>query len=695
MTTYDILERLDNVKQKNESQWVANCPACNDTNQHLYIKKAEGKTLLYCFHGCAFEEIIEAIGVESRDMYVESVNQQNKPEKTDNTPLLFLRKHIYHDINGNVIAEKLVYRKSDGGKTATWQRYENGRFIKGLKDIKMPLYHLTSLTSADTVFIVEGEKDVETMEAMGYTATSAPNGAGNNKWKKEYNEYLKGKTCIIIADNDKPGKELGVQTAESLAGSGIAVKLLNATDIYKEVQEKGDISDIVAIVGFETAKELLKQVIEKIPDYVPEFGSWFENLKRDYKGKVKNTLENIYTILCNDSKYKSRIKYNELTQMRIYDGINWTDVVESRLKLYLEKKYGIVSSLENINHACSVIADDHSFHPIRDYLDAVEWDGVPRIKSVFSDFFGADDNIYTQSVAIVSFVGAVARTFSPGIKFDTCTVLVGKQGVGKSKFIGKIAVKPEWFTDGVVSFDGKDFYESIQGKWIVELGEGTAFQKSIKERSKQAITSQCDFYRRPYGRNPEERPRQCVFWGTTNSYDFLKDETGDRRYYPIDIDMLKATKSIDNDLTDEYIEQLWAEAVQLYRNGQSIYIQDRNIIAMAEQEQKKHLDENPLQSDIYNFLEIPITSEWNNISLNARREYIKAYQRGQDCIGTHRRDRISVKEIACELFGYELNQPIDRRFSLDVVRTLTALGWNKSGKAERVNPYGVIKVFYK
>ena len=243
-------------------------------------------------------------------------------------------------------------------------------------------------------------------------------------------------------------------------------------------------------------------------------------------------------------------------------------------------------------------------------------------------------------------------------------------------------------------FYGKDFYESIQDKWIIELGEGTAFQKSIKERSKQAIASQHDFYRRPYGRNPEQRPRQCVFFGTTNNYDFLKDETGDRRYYPIDVNIPQATKNIDKDLIPEYISQLWAEAVYLYRNGQDIYIQDSQVLALAEQEQRKHFDESPLQSDIFNFLEIPITKNWYSESLETRRNYIIDYQNGNTSAGAYRRDRVSVKEIACELFAYELNQPIDRKFSLDIARTLTALGWNKTGKVERLNIYGLQRMFY-
>ncbi|MDE5621137.1 MAG: virulence-associated E family protein [Ruminococcus sp.] len=434
---------------------------------------------------------------------------------------------------------------------------------------------------------------------------------------------------------------------------------------------------------------------DELQERQKENSDWRADLKRSLTDNaVKNTMQNLELIFRNDPDYSGKIEFNEFTQMRTLDRQDWRDVTENRIKLYLEKEYSLATSIDGINQVCSIIADDHSYHPIKEYLESVQWDGKTRLKSVFTDFLGAGDNIYTRSVAVIMFVGTVTRVFEPGVKLDTCTVLVGKQGTGKSKFIGKIAVNPEWFTDGVTTFDGKDFYESIQGKWIIELGEGTAFQKSIKERSKQAIASQHDFYRKPYGRNPEQRPRQCVFLGTTNNYDFLKDETGDRRYYPIDVNISKAIKNIDKDLTPKYIAQLWAEALQLYKNGQGIYIQDSQVLALAEQEQRKHFDESPLQSDIFNFLKILITTNWYNESLESRRDYITAYQNGDTSAGAYRRDRISIKEIACELYGYELNHPIERKMSLEIARTLTALGWNNTGNREYLGIYGRQRMFY-
>lgn len=560
-----------------------------------------------------------------------------------------------------------------------------------------------SALTAPYCFVVEGEIDCMSVDECGFACI----GLGSTSNIKKIFEYDTSKTVLIIAmDNDPPEHPTGQETTVKLTKLCDEYRvpyIVSSKDIWSNCKDANEllIKDRTRLIvnlqeHLERATALDKdQWLREMLERKQATSDWRGGLIRNQTDNaVKNNLRNIHLILENDDNYKDKIRFNELKQMRTYSEKDWNDIIESQLKLYFEEEYNVTTSVDTINHACNIIADKHAYHPIRDYLNSVQWDGIHRIKSVFTDFLGATDNLYTQSVAIVTFTGAVARILNAGVKFDTCTTLVGKQGTGKSKFLFKIAVNPEWFTDGVTTFDGKDFYESIQGKWIIELGEGTAFQKSIKERCKQAIASQQDTYREPYARHPTVRKRQCVFFGTTNNYDFLKDETGDRRYYPIDVNIAKAIKSIDNDLTPEYVGQLWAEAVQLFKSGQSIYIQDSQVLALAEQEQHKHFDESPLQSDIANFLDIPITTSWYNASLEARRMHIKDYQNGNTSAGAYKRDRISVKEIACELYGYELNQPIDRRFSLDISRTLTALGWNKTGKAERINIYGLQRMFY-
>lgn len=550
-------------------------------------------------------------------------------------------------------------------------------------------------------FVVEGEIDCMSVVECGFSCI----GLGSTSNVKKIFSYNTSNTVLIIAmDSDRAG----VQATRQLKSFCLQHKVpyiavpddvwgadnkdANESLIADREQLMDKLNSLMKQALALDKEEWLKQTQKRLDGN----SDWHERLSRNLtNNSLKSNISNICLILENDEEYKGKIEFNELTQMYSFNRNYWTDFVDSRLKLFLEQKYDIATSIENISHACNIIADDHRYHPIKEYLQSVQWDGKSRVESVFSDFLGATNNQYTRAVAVISFVGAVARIYQAGVKFDTCTVFVGKQGTGKSKFIYKIAHNPDWFSDSITTFDGKEFYEGILGRWIIELGEGTAFQKSVKERCKQALASQQDVYRKPYGRHPEIQKRQCVFFGTTNNYDFLKDETGDRRYYPIDVNIANATKSIDKDLDDNYIAQLWAEAVQLYKNGQSIYIQDSQILVFAEQEQRKHFDESPLQSDIYNFLEIPITQSWYSSTLDSRKHYIREYQNGNTSAEAYKRDRISVKEIACELYGYELNQPIERKMSLEIARTLTAIGWHNTGKREYLNVYGRQRMFYK
>ena len=557
-------------------------------------------------------------------------------------------------------------------------------------------------------FVVEGEIDCMSVFECGANCI----GLGSTSNIKKIFNYDTSQTTLIIAlDNDNAGLKATTEL-EKLCKQYKTAYINAPTTIWNGYKDANELLIINKGTLIENLNEQISKALSfnrdkylhQIEEEEKDNTHWKDKLKHNNTdNSVKNTLSNLNLILSNDERYQDKIEFNELTNMITFNRENWTDIQESHLKLYLEQSYDLLASVENISHICNIIADIHRYHPIKEYIESTRWDGISRIQMVFIDFLGATDNIYTKNVAIMSFVGAVARVYVPGIKFDTCTVLVGKQGTNKSKFLSKIAVNPDWFTDGVTTFDGKEFYESIQGKWIIELGEGTAFQKSIKERTKQAIASQQDFYRKPYGRNPEVRKRQCVFFGTTNNYDFLKDETGDRRYYPVDVNLQKATKSVDTDLTTEYIAQLWAEALYLFQSGQSIYIKDKAVLELAVQEQRKHFDESPLQSDIYNFLEIliPQANEWYSMELESRRRYIKAVQNGEDTsrtlgyTGVYKRDRISIKEIMCELYDYDLNQPIDRKTSLEVSRSLIALGWNKTGQSIRIKPFGKVKIYNK
>ena len=259
MKLQEIIQHFQNVRQTGTDQYAVNCPACGDTKRHLYISEGEGKILLDCKKGCSFGDIVTASGLKKADFF---------PPKPQRTSWTKLREHIYTDTEGNPIARKTIFDKGGGSKTAVWERIENGRYIKGLDGMKAPPYHVHNLREGQSVIIAEGEKDVETLERMGLRASCNPNGAGGrSKWKGEYNRYFKGKSVVILADNDDTGRELGEVTAESLCGIAESVRLIFSERIYPPLKAKGDISDIVEAVGLAEAKKLLLEAVKVTPLY--------------------------------------------------------------------------------------------------------------------------------------------------------------------------------------------------------------------------------------------------------------------------------------------------------------------------------------------------------------------------------------------------------------------------------------------
>ena len=261
MSPNEILSHFEHVQQVGGSQWRANCPACGDKKQHLYISFApDGKALLDCKKQCAFSDIAAAAGIPQRDLFGENTQRQSWE---------LLREHCYTNINGDILAKKQIYRKPDGKKTAIWYRLESGRYVKGLGGIKLPPYHLHKFTRTNgPLVIVEGEKDVETIERLGFSATTSPNGAGA-KWNTANNGYLTGRNVVIIMDNDEAGEKYGRETAERIRTSAAAVKLLRSADIYPDVPHKGDISDIAQAVGDVEAKRLLAEAVAHTAEYTP------------------------------------------------------------------------------------------------------------------------------------------------------------------------------------------------------------------------------------------------------------------------------------------------------------------------------------------------------------------------------------------------------------------------------------------
>ena len=295
-------------------------------------------------------------------------------------------------------------------------------------------------------------------------------------------------------------------------------------------------------------------------------------------GAVKNSIRNCLTVFQNDPKLEGAIRYNILTErIDIVKPLWWSkptttlnDTDLNYLMLYLEDQYTLTSE-KKIQKAISIVADCNKYHPIRDYLNGLEWDGTERIRCALTHFLGAEESEFTYECLRLFMLGAISRVFKPGSKFETMLCLVGGQGAGKSTFFRLLAIKDEWFSDDLKRIDDDNVYRKMQGHWIIEMSEmiATANAKSIED-IKSFISRAKETYKVPYETHPADRLRQCVFGGSSNTMDFLPlDRSGNRRFLPIMVHPERAEVHIleDEAASRQYMDQLWAEAMTVYRQG--------------------------------------------------------------------------------------------------------------------------------
>lgn len=304
-----------------------------------------------------------------------------------------------------------------------------------------------------------------------------------------------------------------------------------------------------------------------------------EDLEKTEKGGTRQTLNNCVTVLRRDPVLKGAIRKNELTErMDMVKDLGWkrsgssaiTDNDIYRIELYMEKTYGLMKD-RLINKAISIVASENSYHPIRDYLESLEWDGEERITNVLTKYLGVDRSVYTDEVMNLFMMAAIERIYHPGCKYELMLCLVGGQGAGKSTFFRFLACKDEWFSDDLRRIDDDQVYRKMVGHWIIEMSEmiATVNARSIED-IKSFISRQKETYKVPYETHPADRPRQCVFGGTSNNMDFLPlDRTGNRRFAPVLVHPEKVEKHILEDEAESraYFNQVWAEALVKYRES--------------------------------------------------------------------------------------------------------------------------------
>lgn len=430
-----------------------------------------------------------------------------------------------------------------------------------------------------------------------------------------------------------------------------------------------------------------------------EIENWRELLVRDNKGNVEKSITNIVTILSFDPQYRGKIWVDEFANRSMVtlplpwdsgEGTReWKDSDDAQLALKLEREHGITGD-SKIEKALKVIGDNNKKNEVKELLQSFRWDGVERIPTLLHDYLGAEQNVYTADVMKKSLAAAVARAVSSsGVKYDYMVVFTGKQGIGKSTFLSKLGMN--WFSDSLYNFEGKEAAELIQGTIINEVGELTAMSKSETEAVKQFLSKTHDIYREAYGRHTARYPRRCVFFGSTNSQEFLKDATGNRRFWPVRVGELEPTKSVFKDL-DAEISNIWAEAYTYYMLGEKLFLEGESE-EMANNLQIEFMETDPWATEIESFLEMKIPSNWYDLSIGQQRQFMQGNLPNDKPLVD--RDRVCVKEIWQLCLSGDIKYCNKKESSRINNILLTFRGWEKVKSNARFGKFGRQKGFQK
>ena len=403
-------------------------------------------------------------------------------------------------------------------------------------------------------------------------------------------------------------------------------------------------------------------------------------IERNNKGIPLQTIENAREAIEYDEQLYGKIRYNEIAYAAFVVGAlpwdpnannyrEWNNFDDSALKAYIENKYALKSS-EKCMEALNIVMAHNKYNPVVDVLTAIhaKWDGqFGHIRKLLPKYLGAEDSEYTYEVMKVFMLGAISRAYNPGCKFDYMPVLIGPQGCGKSTFLRYLCFNNAWFTDNFNTIDGDKAAEKLRGKWILEMAELLATKKAKEVESIKAfITSTTDDYRPPYMRRTEQRPRRCVFAGTTNNEYFLTDRTGNRRFLPIEANIerqeihpLNDSEALAND-----INAAWAEAMELFEreNRKPKLILPQNLFDTVKEIQSRHVEDDPRFGIIQNWLD-------------------------------NRTDKVCATEVWVEALGNS-QKDFEKRYVNEIHQILGSMpGWVRAEKRGRCGDYG-IQIYY-
>lgn len=427
--------------------------------------------------------------------------------------------------------------------------------------------------------------------------------------------------------------------------------------------------------------------------------AWKKQLQYEKKSmELKNNLHNLMLILENDENLKG-IVFNQLADgMEIRGKVPWPhpakfwrDADDAQLICYVDAAYGTFSA-RNYDIAVTKAVDDRSYHPIREFFETLpDWDGAERADTLLIDYLGAEDTPYVRAVTRKELCAAYCRVYHPGIKFDSMIVLNGDQGIGKSTLIAKLG--GEWYSDSLNLSDMNDktAAEKLQGYWIMEIGELAGMRKADLDKVKAFISRQDDKYRASFGRRVTPHPRQCVFFGTTNSQNgYLRDITGNRRYWNVKVPGNGKYKPWDMDA--DTVKQVWAEVMVYAKAGEKLYLPPE-LEAYAKEEQRAAMERDDREGLVQEYLDMLLPDTWDSMDVYKRRDYVRDADDPMRPDGSIRRMEVSNMEIWCECFGKakEDMKPSDSYSIAAIMERMD--GWSRTGKAKVLPIYGKQRIY--
>lgn len=467
-------------------------------------------------------------------------------------------------------------------------------------------------------------------------------------------------------------KQASYKAMCELVGSDKATKKTLASERLEKA--KADFGDFAQA---ETGEDL-----EEVSDI-----EWMSELEVDSRGKYLPNAANIIKAFKNDRRLKGAFTYNAFDKRVYINRAAWRELPEPEpmrnadhagVRLLLDTTLGI-SSKEKVRDVLLVEAELNSSHPPKQYLDALVWDGVERLDSLFIDYYGADDTEYIRAVSRKFLTAAVARIYSPGCKFDYVLTLIGPEGKGKST-LGAV-LGGAWFSDTFMGVEGKESFEQLQGAWILEIGELAGLSKSKVATVKHFISKQVDMFRPAFGEGVEQFPRSCIFYATTNEEAFLKGSTGNRRFWPVVTHTERAKKSAFTELAQDR-DQLFAEAKHRYANGETLFL-PTHIEDAARKVQSSHGERDDRQGLIEAYLKRALPANWDTLDSFERGIFLEGTDEGETL-----RSRVCVAEIWCECLGQpreKMNRYNTREIN-DILRVLP--NWTQTKELKTFSLYG-------